>query len=84
MRRFIRFRRPIAPSPTPVTPILNYQPREEAESQDDEPDRPWYAPDFRWKTNRNTVIGFVGNLVGELLAWLIVLGGIVLAFAWFA
>ena len=61
-----------------MTPILDYQPQEQAELQEDETDRPWYQPDFRWKTNRHTVV----NLVGELVAWLIVLGGIVLIFAW--
>ena len=78
MRRFIRFRRPMTPSSKQVTPILNYQPREEALSQEQETARPWYQPDFRWKTNRQTVF----ELVGELLAWLVVLGGIVLVFAW--
>ena len=82
MRSRIRFRRPIAPSPKPVMPILHYQSRGEAESQEDETDRPWYEPDFRWKTNRHTVVELIGNLVGELLAWLIVLGGIVLVFTW--
>ncbi len=76
MRRLIRFGRPIRPSPAPVKPVLDYQSRHEADSQEQDEDRPWYKPDLRWKTNRETVVEFVG----EFLALMIVAAGIVLAF----
>ena len=85
MRIGVRFRRPTAlPPPLPAKPKLDYQaPLHANEDADDRP-RPWYVPDFRWRNNREVVLDVIRSLLGELLAWIIVIGGIVALYAWFA
>jgi hypothetical protein len=84
MRIGVRFRRPTALPPIlPAKPRLDYQaPFSAIQDADDRPRR-WYMPDLGWRNNRQIMLDVLRSVLGELLAWIVVIGGIVALYLWF-